>query len=49
MRNGKTADDAVEKTLDFVRNWAQFKIPTASPHDRQETTRTSVPPSGDAG
>lgn len=22
-------DDAVEDTLDFVRNWAQFKIPTA--------------------
>jgi len=29
MRNGKTADDAVEEILDFVRNWAQFKIPTA--------------------
>jgi hypothetical protein len=23
------ADDAVEDTLDFIRNWAQFKIPTA--------------------
>jgi hypothetical protein len=29
MQTGKSADDAVEETLEFVRNWAQFKIPTA--------------------
>lgn len=27
--NGATVDDAVEGALDFARNWAQFKIPTA--------------------
>jgi hypothetical protein len=27
--NGIAPDDAVESTLDFARNWAQFKIPTA--------------------
>ena len=26
---GLAADDAVENALDFARNWAQFKIPTA--------------------
>lgn len=26
---GVAADDAVESVLDFARNWAQFKIPTA--------------------
>lgn len=28
-RSDTSADGAVEDTLDFVRNWAQFKIPTA--------------------
>jgi hypothetical protein len=29
VQRGTPADDAVEETLEFVRNWAQFKIPTA--------------------
>ena len=29
VENGTPADKAVEETLDFMRNWAQFKIPTA--------------------
>src|SRR5262249_49771234 len=29
IQRGTSANDAVEETLDFVRNWAQFKIPTA--------------------
>lgn len=29
MGRGQSADDAVEDALDFARNWAQFKIPTA--------------------
>ncbi|KJL28312.1 DEAD/DEAH box helicase [Microbacterium oxydans] len=28
-RNGKSADEAIEDTLDFARNWMQFKIPRA--------------------
>ena len=28
-REGTPADNAVEETLEFVRSWAQFKIPTA--------------------
>jgi hypothetical protein len=26
---GSKPDEAVEDTLDFLRNWAQFKVPTA--------------------
>ena len=29
VRKGTSSDNAVEETLEFVRNWAQFKIPTA--------------------
>lgn len=29
VQNGTSVDKAVEETLKFVRNWAQFKIPTA--------------------
>lgn len=29
IRRGTGVDDAVESALDFARNWAQFKIPTA--------------------
>ena len=29
QRSHDNPDDAVEDTLDFLRNWAQFKIPTA--------------------
>lgn len=28
-RNGKSADEAIEESLDFARNWMQFKIPRA--------------------
>lgn len=28
-RNGRSADEAIEDTLDFARNWMQFKIPRA--------------------
>lgn len=46
--NGKSPDDAVEDALDFARNWAQFKIPTALTaigHLAQEVLTGSQPTS----